>query len=87
MKYLQYIPKTVFLILIVSITMVLVSCASKHEKVQSDTANLTEQQKAIAELKKLGGDVSISDTTVNLRFSRVTDAALVHLKELNEFME
>ncbi len=45
MKCLQQIPKTVFLILIVSITMVLVSCAGKHKNVQSDTANLTAQQK------------------------------------------
>lgn len=45
MKYLQQIPKTVFLILIVSITILLVSCASKHKNVQSDAANLTAQQK------------------------------------------
>jgi lipid-binding SYLF domain-containing protein len=46
MKYLQQIPKAVVLVLTVLLTLVLVSCANQNKNSQSETANLTAQQKA-----------------------------------------
>lgn len=45
MKYLQQISKAVVVILTVSLTLALVSCTSKSNKGQSETAKLTAQQK------------------------------------------
>jgi Leucine-rich repeat (LRR) protein len=38
----------------------------------------------IAEIKQLGGKMMVDVVTVNLDFSKVTDAQLAHLKELPE---
>jgi len=46
MKYLQQIPKAVVLVLTVLLALVLVSCANQNKNSQSETTNLTAQQKA-----------------------------------------
>jgi lipid-binding SYLF domain-containing protein len=46
MKHLQQSPKAVVLVLTVSLTLVLVSCANQSKNSQSETTKLTAQQKA-----------------------------------------